>query len=113
MAAQKIAGKKRPSSEPRLTSRQSKIFAAKQAEEKAQVKNPDKNIFRMSQKCPTTIKFFPTWLFCLQAEKERKARLEREKLAKKQFQEAKKYQKRREKEMERRRRLGHLGPLGA
>jgi len=81
MAAQKIAGKKRPSSEPRLTSRQSKIFAAKQAEEKAQ------------------------------AEKERKARLEREKLAKKQNQEAKKYQKRREKEMERRRRLGHLGPL--
>ena len=37
MAAGKISGKKRPSSEPRLTSRQSKLFAAKQAEEKAQV----------------------------------------------------------------------------
>ena len=37
MAAGKISGKKRPSSEPRFTSRQSKLFAAKQAEEKAQV----------------------------------------------------------------------------
>jgi len=81
MAAGKIAGKKRPSSEPRLTSRQSKLFAAKQAEEKAQ------------------------------EEKERKLRLEREKLERKKEQEAKNYQKRRAKEMDRRRRLGHSGPL--
>ena len=72
MAAQKIAGKKKPSSEPRLTSRQSKIFAAKQAEEKAQVKNQTKIFFGYHKNDRRQLKFFPRGYFVFRQKKSEK-----------------------------------------